>query len=497
MDKKLSKEYLDQLIVEYNGTQLHLLKYVDDGEFYAESDCQFSDRNQELRDALLNRLLETEAKNGCLVRDLIIQNSRRLDDYWDEVEGYQLLAEKLLRDTGVNHLSALLKGISANFDSWEGKYSVLVDSDLLVGYLDVLIAEYDEKQIHLIEYHFDEGYYAETSGANLDRNEELRYALLMRLLETDAKNEYLVRDLFLEIAGWSGQKHGIIRGHERLGAKLLKDTGTKYLISFTEGISASFDAWRNCFAMNIDEDLRIECLKCCKDFLHHPNTSEELRYMTENSIKLFQALRKPALNRSLVLEKYSQARDILPASGEIVSGQFDSDCIVVYQAFNDSIADYALQNQSFGGPHYRFQRMSWIKSNFLWMMYRSGWASKLNQERILAISLGLSDFKEFIGQGVHSSYIPELYATRELWMKQLAASEIRLQWDPDHDPYGEKLERRALQIGLKGETLKRFNERIVRIEDITDFVREQKVFVDSQQLDQLLIPKERVVIYEK
>jgi len=24
-------------------------------------------------------------------------------------------------------------------------------------------------------------------------------------------------------------------------------------------------------------------------------------------------------------------------------------------------------------------RMTWIKPNFLWMMYRSGWASKKNQ----------------------------------------------------------------------------------------------------------------------
>ena len=54
--------------------------------------------------------------------------------------------------------------------------------------------------------------------------------------------------------------------------------------------------------------------------------------------------------------------------------------VVVYQAFNPEIAQYAVQNQHFGGPAYNFNRMSWIKTNFLWMMYRSGWATKKNQE---------------------------------------------------------------------------------------------------------------------
>lgn len=31
--------------------------------------------------------------------------------------------------------------------------------------------------------------------------------------------------------------------------------------------------------------------------------------------------------------------------------------------------------------------MSWIKPNFLWMIFRSGWATKENQERVLAMFL--------------------------------------------------------------------------------------------------------------
>ena len=70
------------------------------------------------------------------------------------------------------------------------------------------------------------------------------------------------------------------------------------------------------------------------------------------------------------------------------------DRIVVYQAFNPKISSYAVENQRFGGSHYNFERMSWIKPNFLWMMYRAGWAAKEHQQNVLAIWLPLERFKE-------------------------------------------------------------------------------------------------------
>jgi hypothetical protein len=47
-------------------------------------------------------------------------------------------------------------------------------------------------------------------------------------------------------------------------------------------------------------------------------------------------------------------------------------------------------------------------------------------------------------------------------------------FDADHDPAGRPLERRAIQVGLRGEALRRFADRIVAIEDITPFVAEQR-----------------------
>ena len=76
-------------------------------------------------------------------------------------------------------------------------------------------------------------------------------------------------------------------------------------------------------------------------------------------------------------------------------------------------------------------------------------------------------------------------------MAQVKQSEVRLQWDPDHDPYGEKLPRRAIQLGLRGSVIKRFaDEDIVLIEDISAYVHEQAEHVHKQQLQHLVLPQE-------
>lgn len=60
--------------------------------------------------------------------------------------------------------------------------------------------------------------------------------------------------------------------------------------------------------------------------------------------------------------------------------------------------------------------MSWIKPGFLWMMYRAEWATKENQQHILAITL---NFKSVLNEATISSYDSDIYLTRELWQKEL------------------------------------------------------------------------------
>src|SRR6266700_2323527 len=80
-----------------------------------------------------------------------------------------------------------------------------------------------------------------------------------------------------------------------------------------------------------------------------------------------------------------------PSSGRHILAQFDRHTIIVYQAYAAPIGSFAVENQRFGGP-FSFNRMSWIKPNFLWMMYRSGWGTKGGQEMVLAIRIQRSGF---------------------------------------------------------------------------------------------------------
>lgn len=192
-------------------------------------------------------------------------------------------------------------------------------------------------------------------------------------------------------------------------------------------------------------------------------------------------------------ELYIDSLKRLPKTGQHILGFQEDDLIVVYQAFRQSIADFAVKNQYFGGEDYSFSRMSWIKPNFLWMMYRCGWLTKENQQKVLAIWIDKSDFESILNEAVFTSFNDKYYSSQEEWKEFLKTKDVRLQWDPDHNPYGDKLERRAIQLGLQGKTLQTFaKDKIKLIEDISDFVEQQREFVEKKQLDKLLIPYETV-----
>ncbi len=186
--------------------------------------------------------------------------------------------------------------------------------------------------------------------------------------------------------------------------------------------------------------------------------------------------------------QYHSYENGLPKEGNFILGQRNENNIFVYQAFNDRIADYAIKNQNFGGPDYSFNRMTWIKPNFLWMMYRSGWAEKdINQNRILAIEISFQGFEELLTEGVLTSY-DNLFGNEKTWKEKLNSSSVRIQWDPDHDFKGNKLKRRAVQIGIKNDALKKFNNMFIQsIQDITNFVKEQKSNMENKKENFLVI----------
>ena len=193
----------------------------------------------------------------------------------------------------------------------------------------------------------------------------------------------------------------------------------------------------------------------------------------------------------MIYEPYLEQRNAWPQAGRHILAQFDEQSVIVYQAYRPSIGNFAVKQQQFGGE-WSFSRMSWIKPNFLWMMYRCGWASKEGQEVVLAIRLRRAGFDQILSQAVHSGFVPERYESREAWQRRVKVSEVRLQWDPDHDPYGGTLERRAIQLGLRGSVLERYaKEWTISIEDISEHCRTQAELLRAQRLDALMTPSER------
>jgi hypothetical protein len=75
---------------------------------------------------------------------------------------------------------------------------------------------------------------------------------------------------------------------------------------------------------------------------------------------------------TLATAPYVEQTQGWPQTGRHILAHFDDDTIIVYQAYRPEIGSFAVEKGYFGGE-FKYSRMSWIKPNFLWMMYRSEW----------------------------------------------------------------------------------------------------------------------------
>jgi hypothetical protein len=196
----------------------------------------------------------------------------------------------------------------------------------------------------------------------------------------------------------------------------------------------------------------------------------------------------------LATAAYSEQMERWPKTGQHILAQFDDDTIIVYQAYCPGIGQFAVEKGFFGGD-FKFSRMSWIKPNFLWMMYRSQWGQAEGQEVVLAIRLRRRFFDSLLAQAVPSSFDVQALGSREEWSAAVACSDVRLQWDPDHLPTGEKCERRAIQLGLRGAALEAYGKsEIIQILDMSAFAAEQRSHVHEWKSGKLITPMENVYI---
>jgi hypothetical protein len=202
----------------------------------------------------------------------------------------------------------------------------------------------------------------------------------------------------------------------------------------------------------------------------------------------------PRVLMMLATELYTEQMKVWPKSGRCILAHYDDRSVIVYQAYRPSIGRYAVEHGKFGAE-FNYSRMSWMKPNFLWMMYRSGWGTKENQEVTLALRLRRDFFESLLAQAVPSSWDRDLFATEVEWSQAVARSSVRLQWDPDHHPSGAKLERRAIQLGLRGEVLEAFGRHeLLEVIDLSEFVATQLSRLSEGGVSALHTPRERVYV---
>lgn len=176
-----------------------------------------------------------------------------------------------------------------------------------------------------------------------------------------------------------------------------------------------------------------------------------------------------------------------------IRASYDDTTVVVYQAYSPHIAGPAVDAQTFVDPFKR-ERMTWIKPSFLWMMYRSGWATKPGQERILAIRITRAGFEEALSLSSLSSYSADLHGSHEEWRAAKAGSPVRIQWDPERSLDLAPQRHRAIQIGIGGAAVHAYvDEWIAAIEDVTELVAaiRDDLAAGNREAAQRALPVER------
>ncbi|NME72302.1 DUF4291 domain-containing protein [Flammeovirga aprica] len=158
---------------------------------------------------------------------------------------------------------------------------------------------------------------------------------------------------------------------------------------------------------------------------------------------------------------------------------YDKETITVYQAYNKSIALPAIKNQKFESP-FSFNRMTWVKPSFLWLMERSNWGTKSNQEYILGIKIKREYWEKVLSLGVLTDPDKDTYKSGYEWEKLFKDAKVHIQWDPERTLKGGKLTERTIQVGISRFLIEEYNQEwIDEIVDMTPLVKKMNLLRKS------------------
>ncbi len=154
-----------------------------------------------------------------------------------------------------------------------------------------------------------------------------------------------------------------------------------------------------------------------------------------------------------------------------IRANYDRDTIVMYQAYSDAIADPAIRDQKFQAP-FSFTRMTWIKPSFFWLMHRSNWGQKSNQNRILAVHIKRAAWEKALSLGVLTSPEKHIHGSGSKWESLFNNAKVHVQWDTERSQKGAPLNHFSIQVGLSRHIITEFVEDwVVKIEDLTTHVQ--------------------------
>ncbi len=177
-----------------------------------------------------------------------------------------------------------------------------------------------------------------------------------------------------------------------------------------------------------------------------------------------------------------------------IRADYDKESIVIYQAYREAISKPAIEKNAFQPP-FSFERMTWIKPSFLWMMERSNWGQKSEQEYILKIRIKRSGWDEALGKGILTHPEKSIYPNQEVWRNAFEKAHVHIQWDPERSVYGKKQEHYTIQVGISRHLIRAYVEDwILKIEDMRPLVKKINELRKAGQYDKAkkYLPNEKV-----
>lgn len=262
----------------------------------------------------------------------------------------------------------------------------------------------------------------------------------------------------------------------------LADTGTVEAKNFLEQIKQKANEEVAEFAdkrlRNWDSELNrkgqiLNCYEMHSFFIPLEKYSESLKTSSTEAQKII---------GNLFNKRSLEYGDYLPRELVEVVREY----VLLYQVHKNEVAEQSLKDQKFTAPDDSSLTINPIKLSFLSMMNSCNWLREENQERMFAIWIRKEVFAEILNDAV-------LISENES-QKEIESKKVTIQWLPDNDFLGTKLEREAIQLDLNSEAFEKLvNEKIEGISDITDFVIEQRNHIDNGEFDRLFIPKELII----